>query len=368
MATLKSPTKTVEQPEAAADLARALSGPLGNLLAMGELVSRQPLGEAAGAQVRAIIEAGQRMARLIDDALEIRGLSSPSAFEAVNLREIIDDVETLWRSREHESGASLLMSCAFAPDLRVLVDSMRLRRFLNNLIERALQGHTRGVVDVQISAHADVNGDVLIRGGVDVPNGVESSDAIGLALCRAIALQMDGEVRQNSNPGSGSHITFELKLEQASQVLALETDAPDEEAPLPARTHLLIVDDNATNRIVAAALCEMFGCTSETAEDGLEAVDAVQARRFDLILMDIKMPRMDGLGATKAIRALPGPAAETPIVALTANADAEAVAVYLASGMQGVVDKPIKPAQLLSALQNALNTPRAVDQRSSSAA
>jgi CheY-like chemotaxis protein len=85
--------------------------------------------------------------------------------------------------------------------------------------------------------------------------------------------------------------------------------------------HILIVDDNATNRMVAEALCEMFDCTSEQVVDGVEAVEAAKSGRFDLILMDIKMPRMDGVTATRAIRELPGRPASTPIVALTANAD-----------------------------------------------
>jgi CheY-like chemotaxis protein len=118
--------------------------------------------------------------------------------------------------------------------------------------------------------------------------------------------------------------------------------------------HVLIVDDNATNRIVAQALCEMFGCSSETAEDGLEALEAVQARPFDLILMDIKMPRMDGVQATRAIRALTGPERNLPIIALTANADPDDARAYLADGMAAVVEKPIKPERLRQAMHAAL--------------
>ena len=118
--------------------------------------------------------------------------------------------------------------------------------------------------------------------------------------------------------------------------------------------HILIVDDNATNRVVAQALCEMFGCTSETAEDGVEAVEAVQERKFDLVLMDIKMPRMDGVQATQAIRALDGPVSAIPIVALTANADPDDARKYLASGMAAVVEKPIKPERLRMAMNTAL--------------
>ena len=114
------------------------------------------------------------------------------------------------------------------------------------------------------------------------------------------------------------------------------------------------MDDNATNRVVAQALCEMFGCTSETAEDGVEAVECVKERRFDLVLMDIKMPRMDGVQATEAIRALPGPERSIPIVALTANADPEDAKRYLAIGMAAVVEKPIKPERLRMAMNAAL--------------
>ena len=113
---------------------------------------------------------------------------------------------------------------------------------------------------------------------------------------------------------------------------------------------MLIVDDNATNRLVAEAFCEMFGCTSESVEDGVEALEAVGRTAFDLILMDINMPRLDGVGATRVIRDLPGPASRTPIVALTANAEPENVRRYLAAGMQDVVEKPVRAERLGQAL------------------
>jgi len=99
---------------------------------------------------------------------------------------------------------------------------------------------------------------------------------------------------------------------------------------------------------------EMFDCTSEIACDGVEAVDAVRSGRFDVILMDIKMPRMDGMAATRAIRALPGAAGAVPIIALTANVDPEDARAYLACGMCAVVEKPIKPDRLLQAINDAL--------------
>ena len=133
-----------------------------------------------------------------------------------------------------------------------------------------------------------------------------------------------------------------------------EADASTRRSGDLSSARVLIVDDNATNRVVAQALCEMFGCTSETAEDGVEALEAVQQRRFDLILMDIKMPRMDGVQATQAIRKLTGPGSQTPIIALTANADPEDVRSYIEAGMNDVVEKPIKAERMLQALQSAL--------------
>jgi len=140
-------------------------------------------------------------------------------------------------------------------------------------------------------------------------------------------------------------------------------DAPEqaaEERPTSGAAHVLVVDDNATNRMVAEALCEMFDCTSETAEDGVEAVEAARTGRFDLILMDIKMPRMDGIAAARAIRSLEGPESMTPIVALTANVDPEDARSYLAAGMCCVVEKPIKPDRLLQAINIALTEHQAI--------
>ena len=118
----------------------------------------------------------------------------------------------------------------------------------------------------------------------------------------------------------------------------------------PGGLHVLIADDNATNRLVAETLCGMFGCTSESVEDGEQAVSAAASGRFDLVLMDIKMPNLDGVGATRRIRGLAGAAAEVPILAITANADPWDAANYLAQGMDGVVEKPIKAERLLSAI------------------
>ena len=176
--------------------------------------------------------------------------------------------------------------------------------------------------------------------------------ALGAMLARSILSGMDGQLRKEHNAGASDTAAFEVRLAPIPEAV---DHGPSEDAGRAA--HILVVDDNATNRMVAQSLVEMFDCTSESAEDGEEAVEAARSGRFDLILMDIKMPRMDGVAATRAIRALPGPVANTPIIALTANADPDDAAGYLAAGMNGVVEKPMKPEHLLQALQEALAAP-----------
>ena len=163
---------------------------------------------------------------------------------------------------------------------------------------------------------------------------------------------MGGRIWAENNKGRGATFAFDLTAPRAIMEAEVQSNVSDLAGfDLKAAPHILIVDDNATNRVVAQALCEMFGCSSELAEDGLEALQAVQESRYDLVLMDIKMPRMDGVQATQAIRALPAPMGALPILALTANADERDEMDYVAAGMNGVAQKPIQPDALLNAIR-----------------
>jgi CheY-like chemotaxis protein len=175
------------------------------------------------------------------------------------------------------------------------------------------------------------------------------SVGLGMALARRLAEAMGGKATAEANVGPGVTITFEVTLP-----VALLAEEPEPAAGADRVAHVLIVDDNATNRMVVEALCETFDCTSEQVEDGVEAVEAARSGRFDIILMDIKMPRMDGVEATRAIRALPGKTGQTPIIALTAKAAPADIQSYLAAGMQNLVEKPIAPDRLLEAMNTAL--------------
>jgi CheY-like chemotaxis protein len=126
--------------------------------------------------------------------------------------------------------------------------------------------------------------------------------------------------------------------------------------PSGAKVHVLIADDNDTNRKVLAAMCDLFDCSSFLTKDGVEAVEAFFTMPFDVILMDIDMPRMDGIEATRTIRAGSEHGRRIPIVAVTASVDPADLRTYTDAGMNGVVPKPIEASRLLEAISTAVGT------------
>jgi CheY-like chemotaxis protein len=171
---------------------------------------------------------------------------------------------------------------------------------------------------------------------------------LGLAITRALAKLMGGEVGVDSEPGEGATFWFEICApETHSRAAEVE---PEAKAKWLEGLRVLVVEDNATNRLIATKMLENLGASVTTANDGRLGVEAAQVCAYDLIFMDIQMPVMDGVEATGAIRALPGPVAQTPIIAMTANALSHQRTEYLAAGMNGVVPKPLSPAALLAEL------------------
>ena len=364
-------------------MSHELRTPMNGVLAVAELLRRQPLNAQSHAHINTIVESSETLLKILQDALD---LSRAEAGEldlhptATPLRALMDDIQATWAPRASQDNVTLMVSYEGDTELAAVIDGARVTQLFNNLIGNALNFARNGVVEAGLKAVADGNRIRLEARVRDDGAGVDADrvDAVfelfvhgtghdgaglGLAICRQIVDRMGGRIWAENNPGRGATFAFDLDVER-TQVEAVETSNVENfggEGELGSSPHILIVDDNATNRVVAQALCEMFGCTSETAEDGVEALEAVQERRFDLILMDIKMPRMDGVQATQAIRALTGPARDIPIVALTANADPDDARKYLTIGMAAVVEKPIKPERLRMAMNLALEQAAAAD-------
>ena len=358
-------------------LSHELRTPLNGVLAVAELLQRQPLGLDAKAYVQTIVDSSDTLLRTLADAVDLAKAEAGELVldpRPILIREIMDEVEQTWAPRAAQDGVTLLVSFDGDPDLAAEVDAPRVRQVFNNLIGNALKFAREGVVEASLKASIEgdrVRVDGAVRDkGPGIPedrmanlfdlmtsssNHHAGGSGLGLAMCRQAVEMMGGTIKAESNVGRGATFAFDFTAPRAWIEEEAQSNVSEiSDLQLNSAPHVLIVDDNATNRVVAQALCEMFGCTSECAEDGVEAVEAVSSRRFDLILMDIKMPRMDGVQATQAIRALPGVASETPIVALTANADPADAKHYLSIGMASVVEKPIKPERLRAAINAAL--------------
>ncbi|MDO8901274.1 MAG: response regulator [Phenylobacterium sp.] len=338
------------------------------MLALTERLCRQHLSADAVACVEGIDEAAHSVSRLLSTARDLKIAAAEQL--ALNparhqLRDLMDEVQERWISRARESGVTLLVAYEGDPAAAALVDAHRLHQIFDGYIGQAISGVRHGAVEASLQVVSAQAGSLRlegrVRGAGEVVDGSLSGSieeiaarfgletAMGAALGQRILQALDGLGQTERNAGGGETAVFTLLAPCAPEDAAEPAETASDRA-----AHVLIVDDNATNRMVAETLCEMFDCTAETAVDGVEAVELAKSGRFDLILMDIKMPRMDGVDATRAIRALQGPASQTPIIALTANADPEDAAGYIAAGMIGVVEKPMKPESLLRALQQAL--------------
>jgi CheY-like chemotaxis protein len=347
-----------------ADIRQQMDG----ILALTDQLGRQRLTPDAQACVSGVAEAATGVRRMLSAAVDLRTVNTqelPLQAAPIQLHDLVDEVQSRWQPAAAMSGVTLLVSYDGNPDARAVGDSQRLLQIFDGLVAEAIAGMRRGAVEA--SLRAVIEADTVrvtgrVRGARDAAwdaQGLEGrvreldsrfglEVAIGALLSRRIVGVLGGELRNEGAGSSSETVVFEF-------LLPVAIEGQDETPAEPARSaHILVVDDTATIRMVAQALCEMFVSTCESATDGAEAVEAARGGRFDLILMDIKMPNMDGVAATRAIRALPGPVSAVPIIALTANADPDDAEGYLAAGMTGVVEKPMKPEHLLAALQHAL--------------
>jgi signal transduction histidine kinase/ActR/RegA family two-component response regulator len=355
--------------------------PLNGVLTVADILGRKLKQAELKPYVQTILDSGATLLRLLTDALDFSRADAGAMElerEPILLSALLDDVAGLWSAPAADKGIDFTVSYDGPADLWALGDEVRVKQVFNNLIGNALKFTEAGGVTVRLRAERE---DVYVRLFAEVADtgpGVDEArlphifqpfvqeDAgrakggtgLGLAICRELVERMDGAIRALATPGGGLTVAFEITSfhapcdEIGGDEGRLESVADSGPAVADGLgLHVLIADDNATNRLVADTLCAMFGCTSQSVEDGVQAMEAARSGRFDLVLMDIKMPRMDGLEAARRLRA---EGCRLPILALTANADPWDAADYIEAGMDGVVEKPIKPAALLAAMAAAV--------------
>jgi PAS domain S-box-containing protein len=347
-----------------ANMSHEIRTPMNGVLGVMHLLKREKLPGDAQSLLGEALACGRMLSTLLDDVIDFSRIEAGRldvTREAVDPSELAHSVARLLRAQAEHKGLELRVE---APDVGlVLTDPSRLRQALFNLVGNAVKFTLTGSVTLKVRRLEGTNPRIAFEvsdTGVGIAIDAQArlferfqqADAsttrrfggsgLGLAITRRLAEMMGGEVGFTSREGVGS--TFMLTIAAPpAQVRAAEPEMSD---GLLQDLKILVVEDNATNRLVARRILEQLGASVETAEDGLDGVIAA-ARGFDLILMDVQMPGIDGLEAARRIRALPTPAARTPIIALTANVLSHQRAAYLAAGMDGVAAKPISPTALI---------------------
>jgi PAS domain S-box-containing protein len=350
-----------------ANMSHEIRTPMNGVMGVLHLLQNEQLSEEAQSLLNEALSCGRMLNELLNDVIDF------SKIEAGRLELNNEPLEVVGLVR---GVARLLGAQAEAKALPLIVDvdpqvgwvradPVRLRQALFNLVGNAVKFTHRGRVVIRARmADAGVLRFEVEDTGVGIADEAQAKlferfnqgdasttrkfggSGLGLAITKRLAELMNGDVGFVSVEGQGTTFWMEIAAEPAE---ATEDTVEAESEPL-AGLSVLVVEDNPTNRLIATKLLEQLGADVETAEDGYLGVEAAARGGFDLILMDVQMPGIDGVEAARRIRALGGLAGEAPIVALTANVLAHQRQSYLDAGMDGVVGKPISPGALLAEL------------------
>ncbi|WP_426050982.1 response regulator [Brevundimonas sp. SL161] len=342
--------------------------PLHGVVGYAEILSRRSgLPRDARHQVEEIQRSGAALLTLVEDLLEVSHGEADACLETIDPVELLAQAAAASRDVAASKGLPLRVRVLPGAKAFLLADRRRLRQILHRLVSNAVKFTAQGEIDISVAREGPLT---VFRvsdtgPGIDpdlIPTlfdaFVQADDSIsrthvgcglGLTVARRLTRSMGGQIALESTSIAGSTFVVSLPLALADED-ATTGSAEPAIAEAGAAARVLIVDDHPTNREVARLMLAPLGCDIFEAVDGFEAVEMASAARFDLILMDVRMPRMDGLAATKAIRALAGEFSRMPILAVTADAMPEDTARCLAAGMDGHVAKPLTHASLFAAI------------------
>ena len=366
-----------------ATMSHEIRTPLNGVLGMNGLLLDTPLSAVQRKYVETVRRSGESLLDIINDVLDLSKLEAGRMeLEMVvfNPATLIEEVVSLLGARAAQKGIRL--GAHRTGDLPPWVrgDMGRLRQVLFNLVGNAIKFTERGEVEVYGAQRALADDRVELTIGVrDTGIGISAvaiptlfdrftqadsstsrrfgGSGLGLAICGQIVELMQGRIELDSQPGTGSEFRVRVPLALAAMppVAAPErVVVATDESPRQA-LRILVAEDNHVNQMVIVAMLEKLGHFSDVVGDGLEAIAQVQAAHYDLVLMDIQMPQMDGEDATRAIRALPAPLDRIPIVAMTANVMREQCEAYLAAGMNDHLAKPMTIEALEAAIEGVMS-------------
>lgn len=353
--------------------------PMNGMLGMAQMLQRGDLSEEQQVYAQTIVESGDNLLALLNDTLDLSRIESGRMSldaDEEDPRRIIEGIEALWGPRARDEGLEFTVHVDPSVPARAELDSRKVQQLLTNLVGNAVKFTSTGFVAVKAFAPSD--GKLrfeIVDTGPGIPLEAQKrifekftqADAstsrsyggsgLGLTLCQQFAQLMGGTIHVESEVGEGSTFVVEIPCRffaayvPAEEVtvpvepdVSMDHDLDAEDGPL----RVLVADDHPINQKLMRAFIERFGYQYEIVENGRQAVDAVAYGNFDVVLMDVQMPVMDGITATAEIRKLPNDRGKIPVLAITANAMAGQRESYLEQGFDGYVSKPLDTALLQS--------------------
>jgi PAS domain S-box-containing protein len=362
--------------------------PMNGVIGMADVLANTELAPQQRDFVQTIKDSGNALLGLLNDILDLSKIEAGRLDldeTDFSIDELLDATNALWCHSAEAKGLKFsILNKVTDVDL-VRGDRNRLRQVLNNLVGNAIKFTETGSIDIQVSSVSREGDEFELRFEIrDTGIGLweeqrqrifqpfsqaDSSTTrrfggtgLGLTICKNLVALLGGEVGVESKPGSGSTFWFTILADRGSRNTAVEMIRDNENSDTAETVkdrllHILVAEDNLINKQVISWILAPLNAQLDIVDNGIEAVSAVARSTYDLVLMDIQMPQMNGIEATREIRRLSGAAGRVTIIAITANAMAGDREQYLEAGMTDYVVKPVDPKMLFSAIERCTHRP-----------
>ena len=370
-----------------ANMSHELRTPMNAIMGMTDLALRRAIEPKQQDQLSKVMTASQHLLGIINDILDLSKIEAERlTLEKIPfvLGSVLENLNSLVGFKVQDKGLTLVIDMPLSLARQPLLgDPLRLGQILLNLTNNAVKFTATGRITIRVAAISREPDAVILRfdiedTGIGIPAEVQGrlfsafeqvdssttrkygGTGLGLAISKRLAKMMEGSIGVTSSPGVGSVFWFTARVAQAVGEVAVESEQADATVEAELRStyadaRFLLVEDEPINREVSTALLEELGFKVDVAENGRQAVALAEQTDYDLILMDMQMPEMNGTDATRAIRRLPG-REQTPILAMTANAFDEDRQQCLDAGMNDHVGKPVVPSRLYRVLLKWLSS------------